>query len=285
MRVSQDSICGSPPIRIRSCDNHRSTTAELAAKGDSYNIQYHFSPRMSNTPLCHHIKVRHALFYLEQAEKHGWVVGVKFAKAAFTSGYTFKTLRHVLTQPGVKLDDLPPPPPPDPSDCLPMDVLASQKPTLGANLPPFTIEGLKNYLVHYLVANDLVHIPFHLPFSHLTYCGHFQAINKIESPELCQLILYCCPWDITDSNIPHRTKTHELILDAFATTFTTLKVELLVSVPRLCLCQWGHVYGFNRQRWEKYHSPLTFGQVKVLTRILLCLPTGSHKTWWLEHAN
>ena len=235
MRVSQDSVCGGPPIHIRSCDNHRSTAAELAAKGDSYNIQYHFSPRMSNTPLRYHIEVRHALLYLEQAEKHVWVVGVKFSKAAFTSGYTFKTLKHVLTQPGVKLDDLPPPPPPDPSDHLLMGVLASQKPMLSANLPPFMIKGLKNYLVRYLVTNDLVRIPFHLPFSHLTYHGHFQAINKIKSPELCQLILYCCPRDITDSDIPHRTKTHELILDAFATTFTALKAELLVSIPCLCL--------------------------------------------------
>ncbi|KIK79314.1 hypothetical protein PAXRUDRAFT_16393 [Paxillus rubicundulus Ve08.2h10] len=35
----------------------------------SYNIQYHFSSKTSNTPLCHHVKVRHALLYLEQAEK------------------------------------------------------------------------------------------------------------------------------------------------------------------------------------------------------------------------
>jgi hypothetical protein len=157
------------------------------------------------------------------------------------AGYTFKTLKHVLTQPGVKLDAFPLPPPPEPSDRLPMGVLALQKPMLGANLPPFMIEGLKNYLVHYLVANDLVRMPFHFPFSHLTYCGHFQAINKIESPELRQHILYCCPQEMTDSDIPHRTKTHELILDTFAMTFTALKAELLVSVLRLCLCWQGHV--------------------------------------------
>ena len=55
-----------------------------------------------------------------------------------------------------------------------------------------------------------------------------QAINKIESPEFRQLLLYCSLWGITDANIPHCTKMWELILDAFGTTFSALQAELSV---------------------------------------------------------
>ena len=108
-------------------------------------------------PLHHHIEVRHALPYLEQAEKQGWTIKLKSVKAVFVSGYMFKTLKHVLTQPRVKLDALPPPPAPDPSDHVPTGIVSSQQPALSANLPPFTIDGLKDYIVCYLIANDLVH--------------------------------------------------------------------------------------------------------------------------------
>ncbi|KIK78475.1 hypothetical protein PAXRUDRAFT_163920 [Paxillus rubicundulus Ve08.2h10] len=145
----------------------RATASELAAQGNSYNIQYHFSLKTSNTLLRHHVEVQHALLYLEQAEKYGWVIMIKFAKSAFASGYTFKTLRHVLTQPGVKLDALPPPP--DHSDHLPLGVIQPQKSRPGASLPPLTIDGLKDHIVHYLVANDLVRIlPLHRLFSQVT---------------------------------------------------------------------------------------------------------------------
>ncbi|KAF9220320.1 hypothetical protein BS17DRAFT_643330, partial [Gyrodon lividus] len=36
--------------------------------------------------------------------------------------------------------------------------------------------------------------------------------------------------NITDSDIPHRTKTHELILNNFRMMFTALQAELLVAV-------------------------------------------------------
>ncbi|KAG6373984.1 hypothetical protein JVT61DRAFT_4616 [Boletus reticuloceps] len=133
---------------------------EFAAQGSAYNVQYHFSPKTSNTPLHHHIEVRHAFLYLEQVEKNGWAIRAKFTKSAFTSGYTFKTLKHVLSQVGVKLDALPPPPPPDPLDRLPLGVIQPQKSKFGASLPPFTVDGLKDHMVHYLVANDLSYASF-----------------------------------------------------------------------------------------------------------------------------
>ncbi|KAF9228989.1 hypothetical protein BS17DRAFT_763620 [Gyrodon lividus] len=162
---------------------------------------------MSNTTLCYHMEVRHMLLYLEQAKKHRWAIKAKSMKTVFMSGYTFNTLKHVLTQPGVKLDNLPPPPPPDPSNCLPMGVVPSQKQGLGTNLPQFSANGLKDYIICYFVSNDL-------------------AINKIEHPDFHQLILYCCPWNITDSEIPHHTKAHELILNNFGTMFAALQAEL-----------------------------------------------------------
>ena len=158
---------------IHPCDNCRSFAAELAANGQPYNVQYYFSWKTSNTPLRHHIEVRHALFYLEQAEKHGWAINVKFANAAFGSGYTFKTLKQVITQPGVKLGALPPPPPSDPSDCLPAGIIASQQPMFSAGLPPFTIDELRNYLVCFIATNDLVHITPQL------FCSHIQPTTDI----------------------------------------------------------------------------------------------------------
>ncbi|KIK78476.1 hypothetical protein PAXRUDRAFT_44794, partial [Paxillus rubicundulus Ve08.2h10] len=47
------------------------------------------------------------------------------------------------------------------------------------------------------------------------------------------LILYCCPQDITNSDIPHHTKTRELILSAFATMFTALKAKLLMAMGEI----------------------------------------------------
>ncbi|KAF9222872.1 hypothetical protein BS17DRAFT_818188 [Gyrodon lividus] len=107
---------------ITICKPCKSIVAELAEKGESYNVQYHFSPKMSNTTLRYHME----------------------AKSMKT---VFKSLKRVVTQPGVKLDDLPPPPP-DPSDHLPMGVIPSQKQGLGTDLPPFSVDGLKDYIIH-----------------------------------------------------------------------------------------------------------------------------------------
>lgn len=156
MRVSEDSTMQQSVLSYYY--NHRSIAAALTAKGSTYNVQFYFSPKTSNTPLRHHVEVRHALLYLEQAELHRWVIGVKFAKNAFAVGYTFKTLKHVISQPGVKLDALPPPPRPDPSDRLPLGILASQKPAVNDDLPPFTVVGVKDHIVRYLVANDVVRV-------------------------------------------------------------------------------------------------------------------------------
>ncbi|KAF9224606.1 hypothetical protein BS17DRAFT_766591 [Gyrodon lividus] len=85
--------------------HYLSIAAELTDKGESYNVVYHFSPKMSNTSICYYMEGRHMLLYLDQSEKHGWATQSKLVKAAFISGYTFNSLKHVLTQPGVKLDD------------------------------------------------------------------------------------------------------------------------------------------------------------------------------------
>ncbi|KAI9570065.1 hypothetical protein HD554DRAFT_2037729 [Boletus coccyginus] len=148
------------------CKLCESIVTKLVARGDSYNIQYHFSQKTSNMPLHHHIEIRHALLYLKQAEKQGWAIKLKSVKATFISGY--------------------------------IHIQNSQQPAFDANLPSFTINGLKDYI----------------------------AINKIESPEFRQLLLYCSPWGITDANILHHTKMWKLILDAFETIFSALQAEL-----------------------------------------------------------
>ncbi|KIK77452.1 hypothetical protein PAXRUDRAFT_166810, partial [Paxillus rubicundulus Ve08.2h10] len=55
----------------------------------------------------------------------------------------------------------------------------------------------------------------------------------IEDPRFCQLILYCCPQNITDPDIPHHTKTYEVILNNFGMMFTVLQANLLMAMREM----------------------------------------------------
>ncbi|KAI9568932.1 hypothetical protein HD554DRAFT_2038389 [Boletus coccyginus] len=152
-----------PLIDTLATNRHSTLTISFERRWNKLSVSHAISFQLEDlehTPLSP---------YQEQAEKQGWTIKSKSIKVIFVSGYTFKTLKYVLIQPGVKLDALPPPPTPDPSNHIPTSIISSQQPALSA---PFTINGLNDYIVHYLIANNL-------------------AINKIESPEFHQLLLYC----------------------------------------------------------------------------------------------
>lgn len=58
----------------------------------------------------------------------------------------------------------------------------------------------------------------------------FQAINIIKYPEFRRLIHLLRP-SLNDTDIFHRTKAHELIIDTFHEYFNALKRDLAVGLP------------------------------------------------------
>ena len=78
-------------------------------------------------------------------------------KSALVAGYTVETLLEVVSQPGIDVNALPPGPPKDALDCPLMDVL-QWKGVLDADLPEFSLEGLHQYIIRFLVAEDVVSI-------------------------------------------------------------------------------------------------------------------------------
>lgn len=78
-----------------------------------------------------------------------------------------------------------------------------------------------NKYVLYISHSDTLLIIVH-------WCLLIQAINVIECPEFRRLLLLLRS-DLKDSNIPHRTKTRELILEAWRDYFVVLKADLKVS--------------------------------------------------------
>jgi hypothetical protein len=74
--------------------------------------------------------------------------------AAFNTGYTFTTLREMLSKPGVVIRKLPPALWPEPGDRTPTIPGSNLVPNGG--LPPFSFAALHHYLVRFIVANDQV---------------------------------------------------------------------------------------------------------------------------------
>ncbi|TFY53602.1 hypothetical protein EVJ58_g9366 [Rhodofomes roseus] len=70
----------------------------------------------------------------------------------------------------------------------------------------FSQELFERYLVDFIVAHD-------------------QPINIVENPEFRRLLLLCRP-DMTDDDIPHRTKVTTLVMANFKKQLESLKVEL-----------------------------------------------------------
>ncbi|KAI6101866.1 hypothetical protein F5141DRAFT_1218057 [Pisolithus sp. B1] len=128
--------------------------------------------------------------------------------ATFKRGYTYNTLRAELNHPGAEISHLPPPPPPGVDDRVPGGKLLKGDPSVG--LPEFSIQGLCKLLVDFIISDD-------------------QTIYLMECPQFCQLILYLCH-NLQDTDIPHCTKTCELIFQHWQECFMQLRVELKRAV-------------------------------------------------------
>lgn len=77
-------------------------------------------------------------------------------KAAFSSGYTYNSLKAVLTCQGVTIHGLPPPPPPEVGDNIPSGLGKPPKPDISTDLPKFSLGALHNYIVRFIVADEQV---------------------------------------------------------------------------------------------------------------------------------
>jgi hypothetical protein len=62
----------------------------------------------------------------------------------------------------------------------------------------------------------------------VSHCFIAQVINIIECQEFCSLLLLLQS-DLQDSMIPHQTKLHQLILEAWSHSFKALKCDLAVT--------------------------------------------------------
>lgn len=89
-------------------------------------------------------------------EKNHWIVQSKLLKAAFNLGYSFNSLRAILLEPGMTINNLPPPPPLQPGDNIPVGIGLRPKVDLGSDLPEFSLSVLQECLVEFIVAHDEV---------------------------------------------------------------------------------------------------------------------------------
>ena len=96
----------------------------------------------------------------------------------------------------------------------------------------FSEERFHQYLLKFIVADDQV-ILYFLLFFYTCYAHissfRIKSFNVVECPEFRALLLLLR----NDLNIPHRTKLHELLLQAWRAHFEVLRRDLQVRVPHL----------------------------------------------------
>ncbi|KIM58278.1 hypothetical protein SCLCIDRAFT_1191548, partial [Scleroderma citrinum Foug A] len=145
--------------------------------------KWQYKLKTRNGALCTHILNFHLSLYLDEAEKNGWIILLNYVREAVTDGYTITTIQEALQRPGVTIKNLP-----QLQNCP----VAYTSPEVG--LPPFTISTMHQYLIRFIVADD-------------------QSISVVECPEFWHLLLL--RYNLCDLDIPHRTKTRELIIEAW----------------------------------------------------------------------
>jgi len=117
---------------------------------------YPFSPKTSNTTLHQHLESKHALLYLSMLEEQRWPAQSTLIKAAITSRYTYKTLRAVLGDLEVTLNNLPPPRPREAGDDFQVGLVLQSKVDHSSGILEFSLKALCSYLVKFVVANNQV---------------------------------------------------------------------------------------------------------------------------------
>ena len=104
----------------------------------------------------------------------------------------------------------------------------------------------------------------------------FKSINVMECPEFCSLLLLMRS-DLSEKDIPHRTKLRESIIKMWEAWFQTLKTDLSVCLIIIMLVM---VLTLNTISLplEKYLLQLTCGLTTTIDPIFALLCTGSVRT-------
>ncbi|KAI6046729.1 hypothetical protein EDC04DRAFT_2597848 [Pisolithus marmoratus] len=113
---------------------------------------YSYSAKSSTTMHHGHLDSQHPLVYLNKIEENNWPVQSKYLVAAFKRGCTFNMLREALNCPGTEISHLLPPPPPGVDNRVPVGKLPKGDPSV--DLPEFSIQGLHEFLVNFIVSDD-----------------------------------------------------------------------------------------------------------------------------------
>jgi len=136
----------------------RKTATELIKCGEQIYNNPEFSIKTLNTSLHSHLELKHILLYLAKLKEEGWQVQLPLLKAAFSSGYSFKTLIAVFTDSNVAIDNLPPPPPLGDVDYIPSNLGPQSHANLDVDLPEFSIKALHDFLVGFVVTDNQVRL-------------------------------------------------------------------------------------------------------------------------------
>ncbi len=141
----------------------------------------------------------------------------------------------------------------------------------GANLPRrdfmSTLSILSSRMTRYVIFGL-----FYIPYAQLV--PNCKALNIVECPEFRQLLLLLCN-DLQDSQIPHRTKLRELVLQAWSQYFQALRRDLAACSLPSFLTSSQFVF---RLLWGRYLLRWIRGLIKIIEVISPSLPTGLRRS-------
>jgi hypothetical protein len=94
----------------------------------------------------------------------------------------------------------------------------------------------------------------------------FQSINVVESPRLKNIFLLLRK-ELKESDIPGRTTIRKRVDEVYEDYLKELETDMKV----LCQCAFicGKYLSSNRIQLEKFHSPLTLGQIQTILHLWL----------------
>ncbi|KAG2132119.1 uncharacterized protein EDB93DRAFT_1255305 [Suillus bovinus] len=158
---------------------------------------------------AYHIYKFHIELYLEESEKQKWPIGIHPVGTCLSEGWTLTKILERLKNPTCTIEMLGPPPSCSDGSLRPAVRMAVSE----RGLPNFSIEEMYRHMVKFIIADD-------------------QPISIVECPEFCQL-LRLLQQDLKESDIPHRSKFWQLIIEAWNEYFTAIKLDLATAQGRI----------------------------------------------------
>ncbi|KAI6024540.1 hypothetical protein EDC04DRAFT_2606341 [Pisolithus marmoratus] len=144
------------------------------------NICNYLYSAKSSTTMCHcHLNSQHPLVYLKKIEENNWPVQSKYLMATFERGYTFNMLQEALNHPGAEISHLLPLPPPGVDYGVPVGKLPKGDPSI--DLPEFSIQGLHEFLVNFIVSDDQLRVELKRAVGVISFTADIWSADKLDS--------------------------------------------------------------------------------------------------------